>query len=117
MLRGVCSPALPALLLALPLHAQDTTPAQAQPSPAPPGSAQAEAQSAPPPTYEITGTARSGKTPLPGATVTASNTLTGKKYSAVSDPDGKFTFTAIAPAPYVLPIDSMHLPLLTPKVF
>src|SRR5258708_12240900 len=113
MLRGVCSPALPALLLALPLHAQDTTPAQAQPSPAPPGPAQAEAQSAPPPTYEITGTARSGKTPLPGATVTASNTLTGEKYSAVSDAEGKFTFTGIVRGRYVLRIESMGFSLFT----
>src|SRR5258708_20276949 len=107
MLRGVCSPALPALLLALPLHAQDTTPAQAQPSPAPPGPAQAEAQSAPPPTYEITGTARNGKTPLPGATGTASNTLTGEKYSAVSDAEAKLTFTPPLLPPSLLPLALM----------
>jgi len=116
ILRGVCSPALLALLLALRLHAQDSTPAQTQPSPAPPGPAQAEAQSAPPPTYEITGTARSGKTPLPGATVTASNTLTGKKYSAVSDAEGKFTFTGIVRGRYVLRIEFMGFSLFTQEV-
>ncbi len=116
ILRGVCSLALLALLLALRLYAQDSTPAQAQPSPAPPGPAQAEAQSAPPPTYEITGTARSGKTPLPGATITASNTLTGKKYSAVSDADGKFTFTGIVRGRYVLRIEFMGFSLFTQEV-
>ncbi len=116
ILRGVCSPALLALLLALRLHAQDSTPAQTQPSPAPPGPAQAEAQSAPPPTYEITGTARSGKTLLPGATVTASNTLTGKKYSAVSDAEGKFTFTGIVRGRYVLRIEFMGFSLFTQEV-
>src|SRR5258708_2799122 len=91
-------------------------PAQAQPSPATPGPAQAEAQSTPPPTYEITGTARSGKTLLPGATVTASNTLTGKKYSAVSDAEGKFTFTGIVRGRYVLRIEFMGFSLFTQEV-
>src|SRR5262249_10778668 len=42
------------------------------------------------PTYEITGVVKNGKTLLPGVTVTASNTLTGKKYSTVSSTNGAF---------------------------
>ena len=68
------------------------------------------------PSYEITGTARSGKTPLPGATVTASNTLTGKKYSAVTDSEGKFTFTGIVRGRYVLRIEFMGFSLFTQEV-
>src|SRR5882672_788721 len=45
------------------------------------------------PVYEITGAVHSGKTSLPGATVTAANTLTGKKFAAASNPDGKFAFS------------------------
>jgi len=48
--------------------------------------------------YQITGSARSGKTPLPGATVTAANTLTGKNFAAVTNLDGKFDFAEIPAA-------------------
>jgi hypothetical protein len=111
MLRGAHTLLLLALLLASHVQAQDTAP---QPSPAAP--AQTDAQNAPPPSYAITGTARSGKTPLPGATVTASNTLTGKKYSAVTDADGKFTFTGIMRGRYVLRIEFMGFSLFTQEV-
>jgi hypothetical protein len=105
-----------ALLLALRLQAQDSTPAQTQPSLAPTGAAQADTQNVPPPSYEITGAARAGKIPLPGATVTASNTLTGKKYSAVTDAEGKFTFTGIVRGRYVLRIEFMGFSLFTQEV-
>ena len=104
-----------ALLFALPAQAQDAAPPGPPPSPAPAAAEQAEAQT-PPPSYEITGTARSGKTPLPGATVTASNTLTGKKYSAITDTEGKFTFTGIARGRYVLRIEFMGFSLFTREV-
>ncbi len=38
----------------------------------------------------IHGTVTSGKTPLPGVTITATNTLSGKKYSASTDVNGNF---------------------------
>jgi hypothetical protein len=105
-----------ALLLALRLQAQDSTPAQTPPGPAPTGAAQADTQNVRPPSYEITGAARAGKIPLPGATVTASNTLTGKKYSAVTDAEGKFTFTGIVRGRYVLRIEFMGFSLFTQEV-
>jgi trimeric autotransporter adhesin len=73
-------------------------------------------QSAPSPAYEITGSAHSGKTPLPGATVIASNTLTGKKYSVVTNSDGKFSLTGIARGRYVVRIEFMGFALFTQDV-
>src|ERR1700722_11379955 len=116
MLRGVYTFLLLALLLALPAQAQDSTPATTPPRPSPAGAPQADAHSAPPPSYEITGAARSGKTPLPGATVTASNTLTGKKYFAATDAEGKFTLTGIVRGRYVLRIEFMGFSLFTQEV-
>lgn len=116
MLRGVCTLPLFALLLALRVPAEDAAPTATEPSSPPPAAQQAETQPAPAPTYEITGTARSGKTPLPGATVTASNTLTGKKYSAVTDSEGKFSFAGIVRGRYVLRIEFMGFSLFTQEV-
>src|ERR1700686_255799 len=39
---------------------------------------------------EINGVVKSGNIPLPGVTVNAANTLTGKKYSTSTDIDGTF---------------------------
>src|ERR1041385_1952822 len=39
---------------------------------------------------EITGAVKSGNIALPGVSVTAANTLTGKKYSTSTDVDGSF---------------------------
>ncbi len=66
--------------------------------------------------YEISGTARSGKTPLPGATVTAANTLTGKKYVVVTGGDGKFALTGMARGRYVLRIEFMGFALFTQEI-
>ncbi len=114
--RGVYLLTLLALLLAPHLQAQDAAPTATQPSPAPPVVPQTETQNAPAPSYQITGTARSGKTSLPGATVTASNTLTGKKYSAVTDAEGKFIFSGIVRGRYVLRIEFMGFSLFTQEI-
>jgi trimeric autotransporter adhesin len=106
MLRGVHTLLLLALLIAVRAQAQGAAPDAPPPSRVPAAAPQAEAQT-PPPSYEIIGTARSGKTPLPGAAVTASNTLTGKKYFAVTGSEGKFTFTGIVRGRYVLRIEFM----------
>ncbi|HET6929534.1 MAG TPA: TonB-dependent receptor [Candidatus Acidoferrum sp.] len=113
MSRGVYSGFLLALLLALRVPAQDAAP---PPSPALAPAQQSETQTPVPPSYEINGTARSGKTPLPGATVTASNTLTGKKYSVVTDAAGKFIFTNIVRGRYVLRIEFMGFSLFTQEI-
>lgn len=100
-------------LSAISLRAQDppppsdSTPAQTPPQePAPPEST----TPAPPPapvTFEITGTVRAGKTPLPGVTVTASNSLTGKKFTVATAANGTYTFTGLPRGRYVVRIEFM----------
>ncbi len=78
-----------------------------------------QAQDAPAPVpraYQITGSARSGKTPLPGATVTAANTLTGKNFAAVTNLDGKFDFAEIPRGRYVIRIEFMGFAVFTQEV-
>jgi trimeric autotransporter adhesin len=91
------------------------TPATATQVPAPQTSAPA-AQAEASPTYEISGSLRSGKTPLPGVTVTAANTLTGKKYSAVTNLEGKFSFSGVARGRYVIRAEFIGFAALTKEV-
>ncbi len=51
---------------------------------------------------EITGVVKSGTTPLPGVTVTAANTLTGKKYVTSTDVDGSFKLEVGSKGRYVV---------------
>ena len=67
-------------------------------------------------TFEITGSARSGKTPLPGVTVTAANTLTGKKYVAATNSEGKFSLSGLARGRYVVRIEFMGFAASTQEV-
>jgi hypothetical protein len=48
------------------------------------------------------GFVRSGKIPLPGVTVTAQNTLTGKRYSTVTDINGTWSMTIPQDGRYVI---------------
>jgi len=50
----------------------------------------------------IHGTVKSGTIPLPGVSITATNTLTGKKYSTASDARGNFSMTIPQNGRYVL---------------
>ncbi|HEU5400519.1 MAG TPA: TonB-dependent receptor [Terriglobales bacterium] len=70
----------------------------AQPAPAPsaPASA-AQAQD-----FEIHGTIVSGKMPLPGVTVSAANSLTGKKVTTSTDPDGRYALKVPGRGKYVV---------------
>jgi trimeric autotransporter adhesin len=80
------------------------------------------AQEAPPPpppppaTFQISGTVKSGKTPLPGVAVTAANTLTGKKFSAATAIDGSFVFKGVPRGRYVLKIEFMGFATVTQEV-
>jgi trimeric autotransporter adhesin len=111
VLHGLLTIALVATFFALHLQAQESAPV---------APAQGTVVSVPPvtsaPSYEITGSARSGKTPLPGAAVTAANTLTGKKYAAVSNAEGKFSFSGIARGRYVVRIEFMGFSLFTQEL-
>ncbi len=48
------------------------------------------------------GTVKSGNTPLPGVTITAQNTLTGKRYSTTSDITGAWSMTLTSNGRYVI---------------
>jgi trimeric autotransporter adhesin len=89
-----------------------------QSSPPPPDQA---APGAPQPTpvatkFEITGTAKAGKTPLPGVTVTATNTLTGKKFSVVTSANGTYTFSGLPRGRYVVRAEFMGFAAQTQEV-
>jgi outer membrane receptor protein involved in Fe transport len=51
---------------------------------------------------EISGVVKSGNLPLPGVTITAANTLTGKKYSTSTDVDGSFRVAVSGKGRYVV---------------
>ncbi|HEY6307067.1 MAG TPA: TonB-dependent receptor [Candidatus Angelobacter sp.] len=51
---------------------------------------------------EITGTVKSGAVPLPGVTVSAANTLTGRKYLTSTDLDGSFKIVVSGKGRYVV---------------
>jgi hypothetical protein len=98
------------ILFALSLRAQGTA------SPAPlPQTAKAPAPAVIP-IYEITGSARSGKTPLPGVTVTAANTLTAKKYVTATNSEGKFSLPGIPRGRYVVRVEFMGFANFTQEV-
>jgi hypothetical protein len=68
------------------------------------------------PAYEISGSAKSGKTPLPGVTVAAANTLTGKKYSAATNSEGKFALSGMTRGRYVVRVEFMGFAAFTQEV-
>jgi hypothetical protein len=78
--------------------------------------AQENPPAAPSPSYQITGSVHSGKTPLPGVTLTASNTLTAKKYAAATVSDGTFVLTGLPRGRYVLRAEFMGFAPLTQEV-
>ena len=107
MARGIFLLQSIAILLAWTARAQEAAP------PAPP---QSMTTPAPDPTYEINGSARSGKTPLPGVTVTAANTLTGKKYAAATNSEGKFGLSGMTRGRYVVRVEFMGFAAFTQEV-
>ena len=79
------------------------------------------ATSAPAPAVEasggtISGSVKAGSVPLPGVAVTATNTLTGKKYLAASNSEGKFSLTGMARGRYVVRIEFMGFATFTQEV-
>jgi hypothetical protein len=70
---------------------EQTTPVQATTAPAPAASG-----------GTITGTVKAGVVPLPGVGVTATNTLTGKKYATTTDVNGSFAMAIPRNGRYVV---------------
>jgi hypothetical protein len=58
----------------------------------------------------------SGKSPLPGVTLTSANTLTGKKFTAVTISDGTFAMTGLPRGRYVVRADFMGFAVATQEV-
>jgi hypothetical protein len=69
-----------------------------------------------PPTFQISGSVRNGKVLLPGVTVTAANTLTGKKYLTVSATNGTFQFSGLPRGRYVVRVEFMGFAAVTQEV-
>ena len=67
-------------------------------------------------TFQISGVVKSGKTPLPGVTVTASNTLTGKKFSAATALDGSYALKGLPRGRYVVKVEFMGFATQTQEV-
>ncbi|HEX4381066.1 MAG TPA: carboxypeptidase-like regulatory domain-containing protein, partial [Candidatus Acidoferrum sp.] len=122
------------LLCSAPLRAQDAPPPRPTPDPASAPATRSPAPAAPDATapsqtpsvsvtsapqataFEISGTVKSGKTPLPGVTVTAANTLTGKKYSVATALDGSYKFSGLARGRYVVRVEFMAFAPLTQEI-
>ena len=108
--RGVFILHFTVILLASSVRAQEPVPPETAPTP------QSTRTSAGAPAYEISGSAKSGKTPLPGVTVTAANTLTGKKYSAATNSEGKFVLSGMTRGRYVVRAEFMGFAAFTQEV-
>ena len=101
---------------AAPVPPQDAPPAAASPEQQDPTAAPAPIPAAQPTSFEISGTVRSGKTPLPGVTVTAANTLTGKKFSVATAASGTYLFNGLPRGRYVVRVEFMGFATQTQEV-
>lgn len=66
--------------------------------------------------FVIRGMIKAGNTPLPGVTVTASNTLTGKKVATATATDGSFTLNLPTRGRYVLKAEQAAFAPVTKEV-
>ena len=82
---------------AQPAPAAPTQPAPVAPAPVAPAGVAVAAQGG-----TISGTVKAGAVPLPGVAVTATNTLTGKKYTTTTDVTGAFSMTIARNGRYVV---------------
>jgi hypothetical protein len=98
------------------LRAQDPVPSPEPGSAPPPAEASAQTPPPAPTSFEITGVVKAGKTPLPGVTVIASNSLTGKKFSVATAANGTYTFTGLPRGRYVVRIEFMGFAAQTQEI-
>jgi hypothetical protein len=92
------------------------TGAPAEPAPSAASQAPTVSATPQPASFEITGTVRSGKTPLPGVTVTGANTLTGKKFTVATASNGTYSFTGLPRGRYVVRVEFMAFAPQTQEV-
>jgi trimeric autotransporter adhesin len=110
----------PALLLLLAVTSAGISRAQ-NPSPPPQdGATPSESATPKPPvaptSFELSGSVKAGKTPLPGVTVTATNSLTGKKFTVATGLNGTYTFTGLPRGRYVVRVEFMSFASQTQEV-
>jgi trimeric autotransporter adhesin len=98
---SVWGQAVPPVLPPAPADAQSTsgTPATTVTTPAPAATTSGAGEAS---GGTISGTVKAGAVPLPGVAVTASNTLTGKKYATTTDVNGTFAMTVPRNGRYVV---------------
>ncbi|HTD54551.1 MAG TPA: TonB-dependent receptor, partial [Silvibacterium sp.] len=77
-----------------PMHGAAQQPVQQQQTPAPPSAVQTGGV--------VHGSVKSGTIPLPGVSITATNTLTGRKYATATDAHGDYSMTIPLNGRYVL---------------
>lgn len=111
---------LAALLPAMPIcgwaqSAQTTPPPASEAAPQPPQTPEAAAMTVPA-GGTITGVIRSGQTPLPGVSVTAKNTLTGKQYVTATDARGAYALHIGVDGRYVVRAEFAAFAGLTKEV-
>ncbi|WP_263415373.1 TonB-dependent receptor [Terriglobus albidus] len=112
--------AMVSLALLSPAIGQETSPAARAPQTAPQSTPQ-ETPGAPAATAEvqggtIRGTVKTGNTPLPGVAITATNTLTGKKYTTSTDITGAFQMAIPKNGRYVVKAELAAFALDTKEV-
>src|SRR5262245_55675571 len=104
-----------AWLVAL-LGAASTCVSQESTSPTAAAVANTPSANRPSPQFVVHGIVKSAKAPLPGAAVTASNTLTGKKVSTATAIDGSFTLTLPSRGRYVIKVEQAAFAPTTKEV-
>jgi hypothetical protein len=99
-------------------RAQNPAPSPDSGSGSAPAAVGAATQTPPPApvSFEISGIVRAGKTPLPGVTVTASNSLTGKKFIAATAANGTYMFAGLPRGRYVVRVEFMGFAAQTQEV-
>src|SRR5437868_12597566 len=112
---GILSCAMAISAISIPSHSQAASGMSAEPAASASGSPQ-QAPAIALTRFIVRGTIKSGVAPLPGVTVTASNTLTGKKVSTASTTDGSFQLTLPARGRYVIKAEQSAFASVTKEV-
>ena len=97
-------------------QAPDAAATPAKPSTAPAPSATTPTAPATPQGGTIKGTVKAGAIPLPGVAVTATNTLTGKKYATTTDIDGVYQMAVPRNGRYVIKTELSGFATVTQEV-
>jgi hypothetical protein len=98
------------------LRAQSPAPSQDSGTPQAPAETAIPSAPSAPVSFEISGIIKAGKTPLPGVTVTATNTLTGKKFTVATAANGTYTFVGLPRGRYVVRVEFMGFAPQTQEV-